>query len=508
MTTSENTSLARKSALVIGLGQTGAASARWLKRQGYEVRLLDTRDNPPRIESLRADLGEALSMQHFGQFEPDCSLFEGLALIVLSPGLAPTQEPIDRWLALATTTGAQALGEIELFARAIAELREQQSYAPRILGVTGTNGKTTVTALTQRMVQGGGLTARAAGNISPSALEALMDALDNDALPEVWVLELSSFQLVTTSSLHMTAAVVLNVSQDHLDWHGTMQDYEKAKARIYAMADIKIINRDDLSVVKMVDRLDDRCVRSFGVREPVLTGDLGLESSHGIAWLASVESTEFDDAPRTRRRKNEPEPPRPNGRLQRLMPADALPLVGQHNVMNVMAACALVRSLGIGWAPVLKAAADYEGEPHRMRFVRTIREVDFFNDSKGTNVGAAVAGIEGLSRRVVLVAGGVAKGQNFEPLARALARTGSAAVLLGVDASQLQDAFEAQGVVCKRVLTIPQAIEQAFELARSGDAVVLSPACASFDMFRNYGHRGEVFVDAVHDFALTLGEVA
>ena len=508
MNTAEMTPLALKSALVIGLGQTGAASARWLKRQGYEVRLLDTRDNPPGIESLRADLGQALVAQHFGATEPEYALFEGIALAVISPGLAPTQEPVGQWLARASAAGAQVLGEIELFAQALEQLDQQHGYKPRILGVTGTNGKTTVTALTRRMAQAAGLTACAAGNISPAALDALMQALDQDDLPEVWVLELSSFQLVTTSSLRMTAAVVLNVSQDHLDWHGTMQHYCEAKAKIYAMANIKIVNRDDPSVVAMVATLDDRSVRGFGAGEPVLTGDVGVQSNHDVAWLVSAEPTEFDDAPRVRRRKNEPVPPRGIGRIQRLMPADALPLVGQHNVMNVLAASALVRALDVGWAPILKAASDYEGEPHRMRFVRTIREVDFFNDSKGTNVGAAVAGIEGLARRVVLVAGGVAKGQDFGLLGKTLARTGSAAVLIGIDAPLLQAAFEAQGVVCTRAVTISQALEQAFELAQPGDAVVLSPACASFDMFRNYGHRGDVFVDAVLELALTLGEVA
>ena len=508
MSPSENPSEVQKSALVIGLGQTGAASARWLKRQGYAVRLLDTRDDPPGIESLRSDLGQALNAHHFGETQPVDSLFDGLAMAVVSPGLVPTQEPVRQWLARASAAGVQVLGEIELFARAIAELGEQQGYAPRILGVTGTNGKTTVTALTRRMVQAAGVSACAAGNISPSALEALMLALDQNDLPDVWVLELSSFQLVTTKSLRMTAATVLNISQDHLDWHGTMQHYCEAKASIYAMADIKVVNRDDPEVVAMVAALDDRSVRSFGANEPVFTGDVGVQSSQGVAWLVGAEATEFDDVPRARRRKNEPVAPREAGRLQRLMPADALPLVGQHNVMNVLAACALVRTLGIGWAPILKAASDYEGEPHRMRFVRTIREVEFFNDSKGTNVGATVAGIEGLARRVVLVAGGVAKGQDFEPLGKTLAKTGSAAVLIGVDAPLLQLAFEAEGVICKCAQTIEQALGQAFELANPGDAVVLSPACASFDMFRNYGHRGEVFVDAVHELALTLGEVA
>lgn len=498
---------AGKTALIIGLGETGAASARWLKRQGFVVRLLDTRTNPPGVQALLADLGPDDVMTHLGQGEPCAELFDGLSLAVISPGLPPETAPVSDWLTELGRLAVPVVGEIELFARALEALRQTRGYIPKVLGITGTNGKTTVTALTRRMVQAGGLHATAAGNISPAALDALMAALDADVLPDVWVLELSSFQLMTTGSLRLNAATVLNISQDHLDWHLTMQAYCDAKARIFKLADIKIVNRDDPVVWGMVSSLNDLQVRSFGSSSPDYAGDLGLETQQAIQWLVQSEATEFEDVARVKRKKGEPTPVREHGRLTRLMPAEALALVGQHNVMNVLAASCLARAIGVAWTPILKAATDYDGEPHRMRFVRTIREVDFYNDSKGTNVGATLAGIDGLGRRVVLIAGGLAKGQDFSPLARALARNRGQAVLIGADADLLRVAFEAQGVHTLSAASMEDAVARAFDLAQPGDVVVLSPACASFDMFKGYGHRGDVFVDAVTELALSLGEV-
>jgi len=504
-----STSLANKKVLVLGLGQTGAASARWLARSGAVVRLLDTRELPPGAVELCQQLGHSIDLKHFGEHEPDGRLFDGLDLVIVSPGLVPGIDPVAGWLERSRTAGASVIGEIELFALAIKELKEQSGYSPRILGVTGTNGKTTVTALTRLMCDVAGMKAKAAGNISPAALDALMEAIDNAALPDVWVLELSSFQLMTTYSLDLEAAVVLNVTQDHLDWHGDMQSYCQAKARILEMAKIKVVNRDDPLVLMMVEGLDRQDVRSFGASVPEFVNDLGLEFQQDIAWLASCESLEFDDQPiKTRRRKNEANQPRQPGRLVRLMPADALPLVGRHNVMNVLAAAALVRSFGTGWTSILKAATEYQGEPHRMRFVRTIREVDFFDDSKGTNVGATVAGIEGLGRPLVLIAGGLGKGQDFEPLGKTMAAAGAKAVLIGADADKIKSALDKYGVPSCMAQDMQEAVTRAFEWAMPGQAVVLSPACASFDMFKSYGHRGDVFTSEVHELALSLGDVA
>lgn len=507
MNTTLNLTRTDRIALVIGLGQTGAASARWLKRQGFMVRLLDTRDNPPASEALRVELGSGV-VAHFGGQAPTSALFEGVELAVISPGLAPDEQPVKGWLEQAAHAGARIVGEIELFAQALQALQQARQYTPKVIGVTGTNGKTTVTALTRRMVESASMTATAAGNISPAALDALMQALDSGVLPDVWVLELSSFQLMTTQSLRMTAATVLNISQDHLDWHGNMQAYSDAKARILDMAEIKVVNRDDPVVMTMVPSLDSPSVRSFGGGVPALTGDLGLQSQQGMNWLVEAQATDFEDMPRLKRRKNEPEPVRTDGRPARLMPAEALALVGHHNVLNVLAAACLARAAGVAWTPILRAASEYAGEPHRMRFVRTVKEVDFYNDSKGTNVGATLAGISGLGKRVVLIAGGLAKGQDFMPLARALARNGGKAVLIGADAPQIRVSFEGCGILCASADSMGDAVRKGFDMAAPGEVVLLSPACASFDMFKGYGHRGEVFERAVDELALDQGEVA
>ena len=496
--------------LIVGLGETGVAAALWCARNGAAVRVADTRMNPAGLDALNQAIeGIALDL-HLGCDVFEASLLEGVGTLVLSPGLAPGLSPVKELLEQAEAADIEVIGEIELFARALQQLQVTQQYAPRVLGVTGTNGKTTVTALTRHMLTAAGISARAAGNISPAALASLMEALDTNTLPEVWVLELSSFQLETTRSLHMTAAVVLNVTQDHLDWHGNMQAYGQAKARIYEMADVCIANRDDATVMAMCPSLTVLNVRSFGRDTPMLTGDVGLESSHEVSWLTTSEATEFEDdlPPPVKRKKNAPPPERASGRLVRLMPKDALGLRGLHNALNTQAALLLARAAGAGLGATLRAAGDYVGEPHRMEFVRSVRGIDFFNDSKGTNVGATVAGLEGLGRRSVLIAGGAGKGQDFSPLVSVVARHVRAVILIGQDARLLLDTLAPTGVPCLLAETLPQAVELAFAQAQEGDAVILSPACASLDMFRNYGHRGQVFVDAAHELALSQGEVA
>ena len=496
--------------LILGLGETGSAAALWCARRGDSLRVADTRAEPGGVEALRAGLASAQVEYCLGQpdFGPD--LLAGIDSIVLSPGLAPDQPPVGALLTLARERGVEIIGEIELFARALADLRETRGYAPKVLAVTGTNGKTTVAALTRHLVDGCDVSVRAAGNISPAALSSLMDALDNDDLPDVWVLELSSFQMETTRSLAPDAAVVLNVSQDHLDWHGSMTAYAAAKARLFEHAAVRIVNRDDALVSDMVAHLDDLSVRSFGRGLPVLVGDMGLDDSHGVAWLAAGEADDFEQPTSSgRRRKNAPRPVRSAARVVRSMPVDALLLRGLHNALNVQAALLLARSLGLPWSDLLRAVREYRGEPHRMAFVRSIDGVDFINDSKGTNVGATVAGLEGLGAKAVLIAGGLGKGQDFSPLASAVAQHARAVVLIGQDAALIAQALADTGVPTERADSLDQAVTRAFELAHpEGDAVLLSPACASMDMFRNYGHRGQSFADAVQELALDRGEVA
>lgn len=495
--------------LIVGLGETGSAAARWCARNAVPLRIADTRTEPAGLMALKEALGEANVEFYLGcdVFPPN--LLEGVDRLVLSPGLAPGMSPVKELLDQARASDIEIIGEIELFARALKQLNIAQNYSPRVVGITGTNGKTTVTAWARLMLQTAGIRARVAGNISPAALHALMDAMDQHDLPDVWVLELSSFQLETTTTLRMQAAAVLNVTQDHLDWHGDMESYTHAKARIFSMSDVCLVNRDDTRVMSMIENINAMNVRSFGRDQPMLAGDVGLETSHDVHWFVSAELTEFEDevAQPVRRKKGAPAPVRQPGRLVRMMPVDALSVRGLHNALNCQAAMLLARAAGASWSPMLRAAHDYVGEPHRMAFVRSIRGVDFYNDSKGTNVGATVAGLEGLGRRSVLIAGGVGKGQDFSPLIPVVTQHARAVVLIGQDAAIIQDTLAQTGVPCLPATDMRQAVKTAFEQAAEGDAVVLSPACASLDMFRNYPHRGQVFIDEVTELALDQGEV-
>lgn len=494
--------------LILGLGQTGVAAAKWCARHGAPLRVLDTRKQPGGLEELQRDLQGVdveylLGSEYFG-----AESLQGVNSIVISPGLAPNQEPVASLIALAAQADIEVIGEIELFARALKDL-DQQGYKPRLLAVTGTNGKTTVVSMARQMVLAGGLSARAAGNIGPAALAALLEACEEQALPDVWVLELSSFQLEFTHSLVADAAAVLNVSQDHLDWHGSMEAYAAAKARLLAMASVAVVNRDDPVVLSMVDSLETPSVRSFGRSAPKWDGDLGMDGGEGLDWLAHSEAGEQDLPVAAGRRKKDAAPSlRAEGRIVRLMPVDALRVRGMHNALNAMAALCLVRSLGAGWAGMLHVLRDYAGELNRVEFVRTVAAVDFINDSKGTNVGATLAALQGLGQPVVLIAGGLGKGQDFAPLAAAVNEYARAVVLIGQDAGEIAQALGDTQVPIRNAVSMDDAVAQGFALAQPGDAILLSPACASMDMFRDYVHRGQAFVDAVQTLALDNGEVA
>ncbi|NLC35776.1 MAG: UDP-N-acetylmuramoyl-L-alanine--D-glutamate ligase [Alcaligenaceae bacterium] len=492
--------------LVLGLGETGLAAVRWCLRHGVALRIADTREAPAGLEAL-LDQAAGRPDIRLGSEALAATVLQGVTRVVLSPGLCPSDEPLAAFLAQARAQGTEIIGEIELFALALADLA-QQGYQPKVLAVTGTNGKTTVTALARRLAEASGLQAVAAGNISPPALTALMEALDNDALPDLWVLELSSFQLESTHSLRSDAAVVLNLSQDHLDWHGSMQAYAAAKARLLAGAQVRIVNRDDALVMAMVEGLQLPEVRSFGRGQPEYEGDLGLEENHGIEWLSVVPLTEAEPMSAAARRKLKETPARPTGAAQRLMPVEALRLRGRHNALNALAALALVQAVGSGLAPMLHALREYGGEPHRCEFLRSVAGVDFVNDSKGTNVGATVAALEGMGRPVVLIAGGLGKGQDFSPLAQAVKRHAKAVVLIGQDAPLIRAALGEVFAAVSEAATMEEAVTAAMAQAAEGDVVLLSPACASMDMFQNYMQRGHRFAGAVDELAMDRGEVA
>ena len=494
-------------ALVCGLGESGLAMALWLARAGARVRVADTRPAPDRLPALQAAIPDVEFIA--GDFTP--ALLDGIHFVAVSPGLAPARE-LASLLPAAAEKNIPVWGEIELFAQALAALKTERDYQPKVIAITGTNGKTTVTSLTGKLCAAAGLSVQVAGNISPAALDVLRVALDANALPACWVLELSSFQLHTTFSLQADAATVLNVTQDHLDWHGDMDAYATDKARIFGAHTVRVLNRDDARTMQMAHALSPvvtsvvTSVVTFGTDLPVQPDCLGLSTENGMQWLMLALAN--DEGEKKKRGKAAPEM---EVFINRLMPADALKIRGQHNATNALAALALCRAIGLPLAPLLHAARQYEGEAHRVELVTTINDVEYFDDSKGTNVGATVAALAGLGAgqgaHLILIAGGDGKGQDFSPLAGPVARHVRAVMLIGRDAPALRAALADTGVELTDCATLQQAVEQAAACARPGDAVLLSPACASLDMFANYAQRAQVFVDAVRELALARGEV-
>ena len=513
---------ANQTALVLGLGESGLAMALWLARSGASVRVADTREAPERLAALQAGVPSAQFIA--GPFGAE--LLDGVDFVAVSPGLAPNRELV-RIAPAAAEKHVPVWGEIELFAQALAALKAERGYAPKVIAITGTNGKTTVTSLVGLLCERAGLATRVAGNISPAALDVLRDVLDAEpapvvaeegaeavtpaasTLPQAWILELSSFQLHTTFSLQADAATVLNLSQDHLDWHGDMAAYAADKARIFGEHTVRVLNRDDAQVMRMHNALVDTV--TFGTGEPQEVDSFGLVNERGIFWLAQAVPSE--EVIEKKRKKNDPAPEPVPTMPKKLMPADALKIRGQHNASNALAALALCRAIGLPFAPLLHGLREYQGEPHRVELITAVNEVEYYDDSKGTNMGATVAALNGLGKafggaqqRLVLIAGGDGKGQDFSPLAEPVSRHVRAVVLIGRDAPALRAALEPSGVELVDCATLPEAVKRASSLALAGDAVLLSPACASLDMFRNYAHRAQVFVDAVRDIALENGQ--
>jgi UDP-N-acetylmuramoylalanine--D-glutamate ligase len=482
--------------LVLGCGASGLAMARWCAQHGARVTVADTRENPPQLATLR----EQVPNVQFAAGEFGAALVEGRHLVLRSPGLTVEQA--------ARAQGIPFRGELGLFADALAAMRQSDGYHPAVLAVTGTNGKTTVTSLTGQLVERTGKTVAVAGNIGPTLLDTLASRREAGALPQVWVLELSSFQLEGVTGFEPTAATVLNVSQDHLDWHGSMEAYAAAKGRIFGQAGVMVLNREDPVVMKMLPepvrlkggKYEQRHYVTFGGDLPKRPGDYGLEVVHGMAWL--VRAHEADET--EKRRKDAEE----ELHLQRLMPADALRIRGRHNAINALAALALANAAGCQLAPMLFGLREYRGEPHRVEPIGIVGDVEYFDDSKGTNVGATVAALQGLGaeRKLVVILGGDGKGQDFAPLAAPVARFARAVVLIGRDAPQIRAVLEPTGVpLVDAGTSMDEAVRMSAQRAHAGDAVLMSPACASFDMFDNYGHRAEVFRAAVQALADEAG---
>lgn len=443
--------------LVIGLGETGLAMAKWLARQGAVVRVADSRTQPPNVDALRAAVPQAELLA--GPFA--ASTFVGVDLIAISPGV-PVQE-----VQTFAPPGLPLVSEIELFVWGA----RQYTPAAKIIAITGSNGKTTTTTLTAFLLNAAGVPAIACGNISPSALDALMGVQDASpgypTLPAAWVLELSSFQLETTHTLNADVATVLNISEDHLDRHAGMDGYVAAKERVFQGAGICLLNRDEPLSARWRQAGRERL--SFGLEAPAEATDFGLRDG----WIV---------------RGTEP-----------LMALTELKIVGLHNAANAMAALALCAAIGVEPATVLPALSRFTGLAHRVEFVARIKGVCYYDDSKGTNVGATLAGVQGLGCKVAIILGGEGKEQDFSPLKAALAQHARAVALIGRDAGLIAAAIDGCGVATRFCTDLDDAVSWCAAQTSAGDAVLLSPACASYDMFRNYGHRAEVFVNAVRD---------
>ena len=498
--------LQQLSVLVLGLGDSGLAMVRWCVRHGADVVVVDTREQPPHLAQLRKEYPRV----DFKHAAFDASLVEGqpIRAVFKSPGLTPDSvAPV--WQA-AQAAGLWVGTELTLFAQALAELKTQQQYAPHVLAITGTNGKTTVTALTGQLLERAGQRVAVAGNIGPTLLDTLSSAMDleQDQWPQAWVLELSSFQLDQVDTFEPSAATVLNLTQDHLDWHGDMKAYAKAKAHIFGKHAYMVLNRDDPQVMAMLptsvvktkgSKQLPREVMRFGCDMPAQHGDWGLETVNGMTWL--VRALDVDE---TRKPRSSAES---EIYLQRLLPVDALRIRGRHNALNAMAALALASSTGAPLAAMLYALREYRGEPHRMSSLAVLQDVEYIDDSKGTNVGATVAAINsvGADRRIILLLGGDGKGQDFSALQEPIQKYVRSMVLIGKDAVELRQVLQGAGVPMHDAASLEKAVKVCQGLAQTGDAVLLSPACASFDMFKNYVHRGEVFAHAVQELALDLG---
>lgn len=573
--------------LVLGLGASGLAMARWCVRCGARVTVADTRENPPQL----AQMLQALPQVRFvgGAFSP-ALLEDDVRAVFKSPGLSP--EVVGSVWTTARDIGLWTGGELDLFAAALHDLAnppleelaepahdtaaadhdaqgaspepvseetqadearadqaasdeaatdqppadqplsdddaplalalvppepvDDRRYLPKVLAITGTNGKTTVTSLTGQLVARAGKTVAVAGNIGPTLLDTLAQHLDDNTLPQVWVLELSSFQLDEVRGFEPTAAAVLNLTQDHLDWHGSMRAYAAAKARIFGERALMVLNREDMAVMAMLPapvrmkggKFVQRPSVQFGGDMPQRPGDFGIETVGGMRWL--VRALEADET--QKRRRDEAE----EIYIQRLMPADALRIRGRHNATNALAALALAQAAGCQLAPMLYGLREYRGEPHRVQSVAILHDVEYIDDSKGTNVGATVAALHSLGedRKLIVILGGDGKGQDFGPLVAPVQACVRAVVLIGRDAPAIRQALSPTGVTMTDAQDLPQAVQLASRAAQPGEVVLLSPACASLDMFDNYAHRAQVFVQAVQALAqdagldLTLGEQA
>ncbi len=524
-------------ALVVGLGESGLAMATWLSKCGAQVTVLDSREEPPQKATLLDSLPQVRFVHApFAGFQ--C---EGYDLVAWSPGLSIEIGESAILYHAAKAQGVEVLGELDLFLSALAS-QAGSGYRPKLIGITGTNGKTTVTALTAHLCKAAGFHAQAAGNIGPSMLEAWMQA--GESLPQIWVLELSSFQValahLKVEQKIFDAATVLNLSQDHLDWHQSLASYQQAKLKLLTATKVQVVGDDAALMYKEIvpeiikpsrvfaaktaqvpaaeNRADDSVASALTpivtapIKQPLISsvvrflsgapasiGDFGLVQDGSLKWLAA--GTPGEEIP-TRRKGVQTELI-----IKCLMPADALKIRGQHNQLNVLAALALCRAIALPLSALLHGLRDYHGEAHRCELIAVIDDVEYIDDSKGTNVGATVAGLLGLEKPCHLILGGESKGQDFAPLLDPVKRFAKSLLMIGRDAKLIAATLGQSGVDTIFCDSLAEALALGAARAKTGEVVLLSPACASFDMFKSYVHRGQVFRDLVNTLAQDRGQL-
>ncbi len=439
--------LNNKRILVLGLGETGLSALRWLFAQGAKVAVADTRQNPPNIDAVKVNFPEI--NVYLGEL--DATIFKAMDMLVVSPGVALSEPAIQAAIA----AGVPVLGDVELFA-------QYRPVSAKVIAITGANGKTTVTTLVDEMCKAAGLKTIVAGNIGLPVLDAL-----SMETPDVYVLELSSFQLETTNSLVADSATMLNLTEDHMDRYSDLALYAAAKAHIFYKAKHQVLNRDD--AWSMIMERPSLTMSTFGLDFDAEA--FGIQEVENEIWLCNGE--------------------------QHLINAADLHIKGAHNAANALAAIALCRAIGLEYAPLLNTLYNFKGLPHRVQWVANIGDVDYYDDSKGTNVGATCAALSGLPQKVVLIAGGDGKGQDFTPLQLPVSQNARAVVLIGRDAALIEKVLLATEVPMYHAQDMYEAVVIARRMAQAGDAVLLSPACASFDMYKNYVSRAEAFVSAV-----------
>ena len=461
----------RTTTVIVGLGKTGLSCARFLAERGEPFVVVDSRREPPYVKQLLSLVPNVEC--YFGKFEP--FIFEQANRLIVSPGVSIKETLISD----AVSQGVEVLGDIALFA--------EFAQAPMI-AITGSNGKSTVTSLVGELAKAANVNAVVGGNIGTPALDLLpgfesniakTDGSKSESKPDYYVLELSSFQLETTPHLRAQSAVVLNISEDHMDRYANLQEYVNAKRMVYNECRNIVFNRDDHLVVKMLETVDltsADSVVSVGLNEPSTDNDYGVSHIEDEDWLVKGK--------------------------QKIISAREMSLPGRHNMFNALAAMALAETMGVPIETMGAVLKTFVGLPHRMQLVATLNEVQWYNDSKGTNVGATVSAISGMSGSKILIAGGDGKGADFDPLREAIiANNVRLVILIGRDAGLIEKAIS-EVVKTQHAESLPEAVKIASEQARPLEKVILSPACASFDMFNDYQHRGEVFMDAVRSLPL------